>query len=751
MKSRVIYGVIVLGLCAAAVTVVRLKQSQTVGISRKHAALDRTRLAHAATPRLAPAARQRMLERYARMALRFEAQHEPRQTVYTARGSGYSLLLRPTEAVWALEKSQGRQENDGRRSNLRPVGFQLAGPQEIPRSSTGTAVVRMELVGANPAARMVGGDKLPGRVNYYLGNDATKWRTNVPTYAKVHCQDVYAGVDLVYYGDQGRLEYDFVIAPRAEPKAIKLRFEGAGKPEVDAAGNLVLRLAAGEVVQHAPRIYQEIDGGQRAVQGGYVVAGEEVGFQVAAYDATKPLVIDPYLVYSTFLGGRLFDQGQRIAVDAEGNACVVGYITQSIDFPTENPFQPEHGGGFNFYDLFVTKFDASGGSLIYSTYLGGRGDDAGSGIAVDGEGNAYVTGYTDSPNFPTVKAFQPALRGRVNAFVTKFDVSGSVVYSTYLGGSDIDSGNAIAVDAEGSAYVTGSTWSRDFPTENPFQATLSGQSDVFVSKFDASGAVLVYSTYLGGAGRESTFGIAVDAEGNAYLTGQTNSINFPTVNAFQPAYGGGLEDGFVTKFDASGSALVYSTYLGGGAWDAGIGIALDAQGNAYVAGGTDSPDFPAVKPFQADLRGGSDAFVTKLDPTGGVVYSTYLGGNRRETGEYIAVDAKGQAYITGDTESPDFPTMDPVQPVSGGGLDVFVTQLDASRSSLVFSTYLGGNDDEVGFGIALDAEGNIYVTGLTHSSDFPTVKPFQAGPAGGGDGFVTKISLLEIDHALPNR
>ncbi len=711
---------------------------------------------------LGPANAQRLLENYARTPLRFEAwpEHSRKdnqgrsagQEKFAARGSGYSVLLTPTEAVLGLYKGKEKEErgrNGGASFGLLPTaasaqqgGFRSEGAA-VSTEAPETGVVRMKLVGANAAARVVGRDPLPGRVNYYLGNDPKQWRTNVRGYAKVQYEGVYPGVDLVYYGNQGQLEYDFVVAPGADPGAIRLRFEGADKVEVDAQGDLALHTVGGPIHLRKPVVYQQVKGARREIAGSYVLNGaREASFKVAAYDPRQPLVIDPVLTYSTYLGGSDFDSGFGIAVDAEGNMYVGGNITKSVDFPTENAFQPEHHGGPNFLDTFVTKFDPSGQTLIYSTYLGGSGDDTGRGPAVDTQGNAYVTGWTTSRDFPTVKPFQAMLRGPTNAFVTKFDADGGVVYSTYLGGRDGDAGGGIAVDAEGNAYVTGNTFSADFPTVEPFQPTLRGRQNAFVTKLDATGSALLYSTYFGGSRDDGGHGIAVDGEGNIYLIGDTFSRDFPTANAFQPAYGGGPEDAFVTKFDASGQTLIYSTYLGGTDEDDGAGIAVDAVGNSYVIGSTFSRDFPTVNPIQPDFAGGpTDAFVTKFDADGSVVYSTYLGGREFDAGRAIAVDAEGNAYVAGETISPNFPTENPLQPALTGFINAFVAEFDASGTTLLFSTYLGGSVADRGRGIAVDASGNIYVTGETLSPDFPLQNPFQDALRGQQyDAFVSRIS-----------
>jgi Big-like domain-containing protein/beta-propeller repeat-containing protein len=462
---------------------------------------------------------------------------------------------------------------------------------------------------------------------------------------------------------------------------------------------------------------------------------------------------NPALLYSTYLSGSGDDRGHGIAVDAAGNAYVTGF-TNSINFPTTGGvFQPAVSVG---QDVFVTKLDPTGSGLVYSTYLGGNNADQGLGIALDAGGNAYVTGFTQSTNFPTFAAFQTTLRGVADAFVTKLNPTGSgLVYSTYLGGSDNDQGFGIALDASPipNAYVTGLTQSTNFPTTaGAFQTTFGGgTSDAFVTKLNPTGSGLVYSTYLGRSSSEQGRGIALDASPipNAYVTGFTNSTNFPTTaGAFQTTFGGGISDAFVTKLNPLGTALVYSTYLGRSLEEQGLGIALDASPtpNAYVTGFTFSSNFPTVAAFQTTFGGVADAFVTKLNPTGsGLVYSTYLGGLTSDEGFDIGVDAVGNAYVTGFTQSTNFPTFAAFQTTFGGGVDAFVTKLNPTGSGLVYSTYLGGSSSEQGFGIALDPSPipNAYVTGLTNSTDFPTTPgAFQTTSAGGIDAFVTKIGSV---------
>jgi hypothetical protein len=666
-----------------------------------------------------PEMKQKAVETYGKLPIRFEAnrgQTGP-QVDFLARGSGYTLYLTATEAVLVMRQGQGNRPG----------------------------VLRMKLIGANPAPQVAGLEQLPGTAHYFIGNDPRAWRTSVPTFARVEYRDVYPGVSLVYYGSQGQLEYDFVVAPGADPEAIRLSFAGTDRLEIDARGDLVIHTAAGVIRQHKPVLYQEVNGVRREVSGGYLLKDrDQIAFQVAAYDASRPLVIDPVLTYSTFLGGGFWEEGKAIAVDGSGNAYVTG-LSESLDFPAPGgtPLTPNGPT-----DAFVAKFDASG-ALVYSAFLGGNSEDTGLGIAVDRSGNVYVTGFTHSTNFPTLSGFQSGSGGLTDAFVMKLDVTGRPVYSSYLGGSGFDEGRAIAVDASGNAYVTGVTFS-PFPTLNPFQAVFGGGSDAFVAKVDAGGSALVFSTYLGGSGSESGHGIAVDVSGNAYVTGQTSSANFPTANAFQSA-SGGTGDAFVTKLSPAG-VLAYSTYLGGSSGDEGLGIAVDGSGNAHVTGGTGSINFPNVNALQAASGGGADGFVTKFNASGStLLYSTYLGGDGLDKGIAIAVDGSGNAYVTGQTDSSNFPKVDPPAAASGTGVggDAFVTKLNPAGSALVYSTYLGGGSMDAGTGIAVDGAGHAYVVGDTTSFDFPTVNPSQPELGGEGDFGTDAFVAMILNPAPP--
>ncbi|MBS1786939.1 MAG: SBBP repeat-containing protein [Acidobacteria bacterium] len=685
-------------------------------------------------------ARVRLTEGYGKLPLSFEANQGQTDTAvkFRARGNGYQLSLTAAEAVLQLQKA------DRRLTDRQPSGA-VGNVQSV--NSTN---LRMKLVNGNPAAPVAGRAMLPGKSNYFIGGDPRRWHTNIPNYAQVEYQDVWPGVKLVYYGNQRQLEYDFVVAPGADPRAIRLSFEGAGKVGVNPQGALVIRIpgpAGSEVTMQKPLMYQEVDGTRREVAGGYVVVGQQVRFAVADYDASLPLVIDPVLTYSTYLGGSLDDEGRAIAVDAAGNAYVTGG-TSSANFPTANALDATNTARER--SAFVSKLNAAGTALIYSTYLGGNSSDEGYGIAVDAGGNAYVTGVTRSSDFPLKNPLQSAPGGGDDAFVVKLNPAGSaLVYASFLGGSEEDGGQGIAVDAAGNAYLTGYTRSTNFPTANPLQANNAGggNRDAFITKLNPAGTALVYSTYLGGSSGDEGRGIAVDAAGNAHVAGQTFSTNFRTVNPLQPAMGGGSEDAFVAKLNPAGSALVYSTYLGGNASDVGNGIALDSLGLAYVVGTTASPNFPRKEPFQNTFGGQTDAFITCLTPSGAVlIYSTFLGGSGSDLGQGIALDIQGNAHVTGFTDSANFPLVNPVQTKLNGtgsaGYDAYAAKFNSIGSALLFSTYVGGSDEEDGYAIALDSVGNIYLTGRTTSTNYPIKTPVQNTLSGVGDVFVTKISEI---------
>jgi hypothetical protein len=683
----------------------------------------------------------RIQESYGKLPLSFEVnqgQTDP-AVKFLSRGQGYGLFLKQNEAILALTR-------DGKGMDAQATA----------------TLLHMRLVGAKAKPTIVGLDPLPGKSHYLIGNDPKQWHTNVAQYGKVKYQAVYPGIDLVYYGNQQQLEYDLVVAPGADPKKIRLAFQGVKTITIDKDGQLVLDTGDGKLIQRKPIVYQEINGERRMLDGRYVLKGkQQVGFQVARYDRSKPLIIDPVLAYSTFLGesacspvtgvcNSFGDAGFAIAVDSAGSAYVtgrtfglpiVGGFDGECGGPRVNgsngtftgvciniPYQSGDGGGTPGYfaDGFVAKLNPNG-TLSYSTYLGGQSGGMGLGIAVDSTGHAYVTGGTNSQNFPTTPgAYDTSLSG-YDGFVSKLAPDGaSLVYSTLLGGSASDNGAGIAVDATGNAYVTGVTTSVDFPTVSAAQGLAGGGNyDAFVAKLNPAGTNLVYSTFVGGSGNDNGAGIALSVAGdgsvNAHVTGSTTSSNFPLQGAYQAVFGGGA-DAFVTKLNAAGTAFDYSTYVGGTGNDYGYGIALDSLANGwnvYVTGSTASTNFPTT------TGAFTGAFVTKvdLDAANQLVYSTNPGGS---SGNAIAVTSAGNAYVAG-----------------ANGTDAFVTQLDAASASQVYTFALGGSGGDAAYGIAVDSSGNAYVTGVTGSTDYP-VTPGVAQPWFGGgpsDIFVSKVAV----------
>ena len=616
-------------------------------------------------------------------------------------------------------------------------------------------VVRMQFVAGHARPRVTGTDELPSKSHYLIGNDPRGWQTDVPHYGKVRYENVYPGVDVVYYGRHGQLEYDIIVAAGADPRGITLAFEGAERLAKDEQGDLVLDTSAGRLRLRRPFVYQEVEGARKQIAGDYRLKGKDhIAFQIGPYDPSRPLIIDPILSYSTYLGGTEGEAATHIAVDANGNAYITG-ATTSANLPTEGSLGSGFAGGnFLMSDGFVTKLNAEGSALVYSTYFGGTDDDMGLGIAVDGEGSAYVTGATRSSDFPVVGPVQPAFGGGdvvfgSDAFVLKLNPAGSgLTYSTYLGGGGDDGGAAVALDSGGNAHVTGFTTSTDFPVTDPLQPANNGGerlgSDAFVAELSADGSQIVYATYLGGSSDDAGNGIAVDGGGSVYLTGVTYSADFPTVNPFQGDHGG-FADSFVAKIGAAGSALAYSSCLGGESDDIGFSIAVDGENSAYLTGGTGSLDFPltgAVQPeFGSVDRLGFDAFVTKVNGDGSaLVYSTYLGGSGVEFGFAVAVDSTGNAYVTGNTSSTDFPVGNALQADNAGRTDGFLAKMTADGSTLEYSSYLGGSEADDTVGIGLDPSGNVYVAGSTRSPDSPvTFGAFQTTVGGGKDVFVAKI------------
>ncbi|MFQ6106667.1 MAG: SBBP repeat-containing protein [Thermoplasmata archaeon] len=644
------------------------------------------------------------------------------------------------DGVMFLLREEPDEDNEDWREPMSPLTPPKSEPAVV---RTLAYFVRFE--GANKVTP-IGRDRLSFNSNFFFGEEPTDWHTEVPTFGEVVYENLYDGIDLVFKPSPNGIKYEFIVRPGAYPGMIRAVYRGVESLHLDETG-ITIQTALGTVHDALPYSYQ----GAQEVPCKYVLHDvRSYGFACDDWDVARILIIDP-LVYSTFIGGGSDDFATSLAVDGVGNVFITGW-TSSVDFPTTvGAFNRTHGGSD---DAFVVKLDASGGNLVYATYLGGNDIDYGRSLAVDETGNAYVSGTTLSMDFPvTPGAFDTVHSGGTgqwDAFVTKLNHSGSaLVYSTFVDGSGTDYAYSIAVDTAGSAYVAGKTWSNlDFPTTpGAFDTTFNDNvgyigGDAFVFKLAQTGDDLVYSTYVGGGDVDGAYGIAVDSAGNAYVTGDTASDDFPTTpGAFNRTMSTATAS-FAFKLNPSGSALVYSTYLGSatGTGGGGRGITVDSFGNAFVVGIT--TDFP-VTPGAFDTTGGNaeDAFVAKLNVIGSdLVYATYLGGNDHDIALSVAVDSVGCAHVTGRTDSTDFPVTPDALDKTYGGRDAYVTQLDALGSALVNSTFLGGNSSDSGSSIAVDSEGSIYITGSTSSSDFPVTADAFDTTLDMRDAFVVKMN-----------
>jgi hypothetical protein len=693
----------------------------------------------------------------AQLPLTFEAnqgQTDPR-VKFLSHGKGYIVFLTAGEMVLSL-----RPNDSAATPGISEVRT-TANAQHFPNTT-----LQFRLVGASQNPTAVGEDPQIGKVNYFIGNDPRKWHTNVQTYAKVRYKNVYPGIDLVYYGSHRQLEYDFAISPGADPNRIQLEIKGAKQTRVDAKGDLVIQTGNGEIHFQSPAVYQESNGHRVPVQGAYVMNDStHIAFHVARYDSSKILVIDPVLVYSTYLGGSGDDQPTGIAVDNTGSVYVTGY-TNSTDFPLATlgslPAGADH--------VFVAKLDPTGSNVIYADYIGGNSQDYGYALVLDSANEVYVTGGTTSSDFPVVNPYQGSLSGSFNGFLTKLSADGSsLLYSTYLGGNSSDVPSAIAIDSVGSVLVAGGTFSTNFPVVNAYQATVSpNQGGLFgeygfLTKFSVDGSSLIYSTYLGGNSNvpyncgtpcwgtpfSGIVGIALDSNGSAYVGGNTNTYNFPTTpGAYLPTDSTQQNSsvGFVSKFSAAGN-LEYSSYFyeSSGADTNLNAIAVDGSGSAYVTGiALSDGTFPITSTSICDPSvygwGCNFAFVTKFDPTAStLVYSTFLGPNNEASPQAIALDRNNDAYVLTSSGSSSFSMVDGIEPYTNES-DLLLVEIDPLASTQIFATFLGASANEFPAGMALDSNGNLYIAGSTNSTDFPvTQRAFQSVLAGNPSAFVLKI------------
>jgi Beta-propeller repeat len=669
-----------------------------------------------------------------------------------------TLTAQAAQVPISFESNQGqtnRQVQFLARSNDFNLFLTAKGALLVPHSVQAKPV-HLEWLGARPASA-VGKQPLVYKSHYLIGPDPTHWQRDIPHYNRVRYSNLYPGIDLVWYSHKGSFEYDLQLAPGANLEQVRLEITGSQPLHISPQGDLLVSTPAGTLSQARPLVYQWIDGKRQRVEGRYVQRGpQQVGFSVGRHDFKRPLVIDPVVSYFTYLGGSGNEDAQGVAVDREGAAYVTGHTT-SLNFPTST------GANAGLTDIYVTKFDPTGTQALYSTYLGGSGDDFGVALAVDPKGNAYVRGSSASSDYPiTSGAAQSTFGGGASdAVITKLNAQGdTLLYSTYLGGSEAEgfsfTKRSIAVDRFGNAYFSGDTASTNFPiTSGAFRTSYGGgPRDGFVAKLNATGTAFLYATYLPGNDDDGANSIAIDTRGNAYVAGFTSSSNFPTTaGAYQNAFGGAV-DAFALKLDPSGSNAVYATYLGGSGADGAGGLALDRMGNVALIGatgpgGTNFPITPEV--LQGSYGGGNqDIFVAKLNEAGSkLLFSTYLGGSGRDFGADIALDRRGCIYVVSGTSSPNYPvSSDAFQPLFGGGTqDAALSVLDPTGRRLLYSTYFGGPNADNADGVAVDRFANSYVTWTTESEGLPTTAhAFQPILGGGRDAALTKLTALECDE-----
>ncbi len=664
----------------------------------------------------------------------------PSAVRYLARAGGANVFLTGEEAVYVLPISISTvKDGDNAVSD---------------RSGSKAFALRMKFVGANADSQFAGVEPVGQRTNYFRGGQSN-WRTDIPNFSRVAYENVYPGVGMIWHGlAQGATRYDFVVSPGADPNQIELAFEGADGLEIDSDGNLLIRTEAGTITQQKPVTYQESNGFRSEVESSFVIAGNRVKFAVGDYDNSLPLTIDPTILtnnmaFSTMLGSFGEDYSNDITVDSNGNSYITGR-TSSISFPTTSGTFDTSANGSD--DVFVAKINSSGTGLVFSTYLGGQNYDEGFGIAVNQSGDIFVAGAAGSVDFPvTSGAYDTTFNGGADVFVARFGANGNtLIYSTYIGASQIDYAQDLAIDSSDNAYIIVRTADTivDYPTTvGAFDTTHNGIDDVAVTKINATGTALTYSTFLGGSGIDVGRSIAVNAAGEAYVAGTTTDdvVDFPTTAGAYDTTVNGSTDFFVTRINASGTALVYSTVIGGPGIDNANGLAIDSNGAAYVVGPV-SPGFPTTAGVVDTTNAGSNEIgASKISPDGStLVYSTFIGGTQGESASGVAVDRFGNAYIVGDNFSGDYPTTPGAPDTTyNGSNDAVVTVLNQNASAFLFSTYLGGSGSDFGTDIAVDSAGNIYVTGqsiATGAIPFPvTPDGYQTMNSGGRDAFVTKF------------
>lgn len=657
------------------------------------------------------------------------------KVAYCARATGYTLWI----TAGGITFDGSIQDNSFNAVNSETLDLSSIKERQEPIEYT-RRVLRTSFSGANKDMRMIPLDVTDHHVNFFMGKDRSEWRAGIPTSQTVLYQDIYPGIDLKVYGMENKNTYEYFIRPGGDVKNIELKYEGCGRAIPTGEGNLTFETGQYALQHKRPTGCLYRGENKQPIEVKFTQTGtDSFGFNVDQYDEGAELVIQQDVVISVAEEGvGSHDMGYKIAVDSSGGVYITGR-TKSIDFPIINSRRSKFSGGD---DVFVSKLNASG-VIIYSTYLGGASCDYGKGISVGSDGAVFVTGITDSADFPTSNALYDHPAGGFDAFIAKLDPSGSrLVYSTYLGGSSDESGQSLTVDPTGAVCAVGWTQSDDFPTQDAYNHRRSGRRDVFVTKIHPTGKSLMFSTYLGGDSMDFGKDISLGSSGTIWVTGYTGSADFPVKDAIFPELSGKL-DAFITQLDVSGSALIFSTYLGGSSNDIGNAISNESKGSVFITGYTDSADFPIKNGLDETLSGSVDAFVTKIRVSDkSLVCSTFLGGSSEDSGCDIEVDSTGAIYLTGYTNSKDFPAHNSQNERLAGDRDAFVTKIDPTGSSLSYSTYLGGDSSDYGRGIAVDRQGSAYVTGYTSSNDFPIRNAFNQFLSGRDDAFVTKINAV---------
>lgn len=612
--------------------------------------------------------------------------------------------------------------------------------------------------GNNQTNHAEGKQKQTNYYNYLIGKNSSKHKTNVELYKEILIKEVYNGIDMRYYFDNGLLRYDYIVQPNADPNQISFSIDGSSKETyLNKNNELVFATCFGEAKNSDLYCYQKSK--KNKVEATFIKTKDYWKIKLENYNKNEVLIIDP-LLYSTYIGGNHDDVGTSLTIDSSNNVYVTGW-TSSINYDTTlGAFQTVKDGGN--YDAFVSKLNSTGTSLLYSTYIGGNEDDVSNCIKVDELGNAYIVGNTTSFDFDVtsnaIQTTKAGFFGSYDTFVCKLNSTGtSLLYSTYLGGTDWDFGNSIVIDSMHNAYITGLSNSTDFQTTSEVFQTVNagGNGDVFVSKLNSTGTALIYSTFIGGLGSEGGTTIALDSSNNVYVTGSTDSIDFDITNGAYQTVNSGGKDAFVSKLNTSGSNLIFSTLIGGLGNDIGSSIAIDSSKNAYITGTTNSIDYDVTSgAFQtANIGGKNDVFVTKINNIGtSLIYSTLIGGNNDDNGISIILDQMENAYITGVTNSNDFDVAPGAVQTTITGIkkEVFATKINNNGTSLLYSTYIGGNGDDGGNSIVIDSTNNAYITGYTASSNFDiTAGVFQTTKFGSStDAFVTKICMNEIPSII---